>query len=290
MKKTLLAVAVLLLGFMAFSAAAQRVQSVLWQVSGKGLAQPSYLFGTVHTLPPAVLSKFPVQQYLKRAQFGVFEVVGTPLNPAPPKASSTPPWPQPPLDSLFSPHDYAVVDSFFAASPYGSIKPHNNDADLLSMLGAVMMLRHNPDTAQIGLDGSLAEELKRQGKPAFSLDAADDPNISKVTTSYTRLAETIVSIVRDKGDLRYYVPGDSQGTYVKRLAANLQLHEVATGLLKDLTVRRNLRWLPQLKRKMQEGSCFVAVGLGHLKFKDGLIELLRRDGYTLTPVALAKSK
>jgi hypothetical protein len=289
MKKTLL-VLVIGLGFTAFSAAAQRVQSVLWQVSGKGLAQPSYLFGTVHTLPPSVLNKFPVQQYLKRAQFGIFEVVGSPLLAAPPKASSASPRPQPPLDSLFSPPDYAVVDSFFAASPYGSIKPHNNDADLLSMLGATMMLRHNPDTAHTGLDGGIAEELKRLGKPAFRLDADDDPDINKVTTSYTRLAETIVAIIRDKGDLRYYVPGDTKGTYVQHLAANMQLHEEATGLLKDLTVRRNLRWMPQLEQKMREGSCFVAVGLGHLKFKDGLIELLRRNGYTLKPVALAKSK
>lgn len=289
MKKTLLAL-VIGLGFTAFSAAAQRVQSVLWQVSGKGLTQPSYLFGTVHTLPPAVLDKFPVQQYLGRAQFGIFEASGSPLIPAPPPNSSTLPPHQPPLDSLFSPRDYALVDSFFAASPYGGIKAHNNDADLLSMLGATMMLKQNPDTAQIGLDGSLAQEMRRLGKPAFSLDADDDPDISKVTTSYTHLAETIVAIIKEKDEQRYYVPGDSKGTYLKRLAVNLQLHEAATGLLKDLTVRRNLRWMPQLEQKMREGSCFVAVGLGHLKFKDGLIELLRRDGYTLTPVALAKSK
>ena len=30
----------------------------------------------------------------------------------------------------------------------------------------------------------------------------------------------------------------------------------------------------------------VAVGAGHLVGKDGLIELLRRDGYTVEPVTL----
>ena len=268
-------------------ACAQRLQSVLWEVSGKGLQRPSYLFGTVHTLPPAVLDKFPVKQYMGQVQFGVFEVVGSPINPAPPKMSSALQRPQPPLDSLFSPPDYAVVDSFFTASPYGSIKPHNRDTDLLSMLGATMMLKQNPDTAQMGLDTGIAEEMKRLGKPAFRLDADDDPDINKVATSYTHLADAIVALIREKDDQRYSVPGDSKGTYLTRLAVDLQLHAAATGLTKDLTNRRNLLWVPQLEQKMQEGPCFVAVGLGHLKFKGGLIRLLRRQGYKLTPVALA---
>ncbi|WP_429538012.1 TraB/GumN family protein [Paraburkholderia youngii] len=37
---------------------------------------------------------------------------------------------------------------------------------------------------------------------------------------------------------------------------------------------------------LDEGGAFVLVGVGHLPGRDGLIELLRARGYTVTPVTL----
>ncbi|RZM07774.1 MAG: hypothetical protein EOO88_51215, partial [Pedobacter sp.] len=48
--------------------------------------------------------------------------------------------------------------------------------------------------------------------------------------------------------------------------------------------------LPALEQKMQEGSCFVAVGLAHLQYNDGLIKLLRQKGYKVKQIALPKNK
>lgn len=274
---------------MAFPASAQRRQSVLWEVSGHGLAHKSYLFGTVHTLPPALLDRFPVKQYMSQAQFGVFEVSGSPISPAQPKKNSAPERPQPPLDSLFSKRDYAVVDSFFSASPLGSIKEHNGNADIFAMFYVAMRLKQNPVAEGIAFDESIAEEMKQMGKPIFRLDADDDPDIKAVTTSYAGLAKALVSLIKEKNFEGYFVPGDTKGAYVAHLTADLKLHEEATGLGRDLSVRRNLLWVPQLEQKMREGSCFVAVGFNHLSFKSGLIVLLRQQGYKVKPVPLASS-
>lgn len=273
--------------FVSLTASAQRKQSVLWQVSGKGLQHPSYLLGTVHTLP-AVLDKFPVKQYMRQAQFGVFENKGNPINLATASKPSALERPQPPLDSLFSKREYMLVDSFFTASPLGSIKDHNTDADLVGMVQAVMMLKNNSSTEPISLDTSIALAMRELGKPLFSLDAEDDPDITTFYARHTQLAGLLVALIKDKTKAGPLSASDK--AYLGQLSANLLLDKAAPSTIKDMTVRRNLWWIPQLEQKMQEGSCFVAVGLGHLQYKEGLINLLRGKGYTLKPIALAKNK
>lgn len=275
--------------FTSLSAFAQQEQLVLWKVSGKGLKQSSYLFGTVHTTPFALLEKFPLQPYLAQAQFGVFEVIGRPIAPARPPKASAPARPQPPLDSLFSQKDYALVDSFFAASPLGSIKAHNTDASLQTMMYAAQRLIQNPVTELISLDEGLAQEMKRLKKPLFSLDPADDPDRKAQETDYTFWANGIVFLIRENNKKSHGTSPPTEAAYVAHLSESLQLNQEAPALLRKLTVRRNLVWIPELEQKMQEGACFVAVGLAHLKYKDGLIKLLRQRGYKLKQIALPKN-
>ncbi|OUJ75489.1 TraB/GumN family protein [Hymenobacter crusticola] len=282
---------ILSLVFTSLTASSQVMQSVLWEVSGRGLKDKSYLLGTVHTLSPSLLDKFSVKQYMRKAQFGVFEISGDPIIPAQPKTNGTLERPQPPLDSLFSKQDYALVDSIFSASPLGSIKAHNEDADLLGMLYAVRMLKQTSAAAETsGLDTGIAEEMRRTGKPLFRLDADDDPDRRALETSYTLLANLIVLSIKDKDSKADRAFKENmEAAYIAKLSADLKLNEEATGFMREITVRRNLLWYPQLEQKMKEGSCFVAVGLGHLQYKSGLITLLRQHGYKVKPVTLLKN-
>ena len=51
---------------------------------------------------------------------------------------------------------------------------------------------------------------------------------------------------------------------------------------------RNALWMPRLEQYLQGGDAVVLVGAGHLAGPDGLIALLRRDGYAVQPVLLPK--
>ncbi|MBR4721626.1 MAG: TraB/GumN family protein, partial [Muribaculaceae bacterium] len=51
-----------------------------------------------------------------------------------------------------------------------------------------------------------------------------------------------------------------------------------------LIYSRNENWADQLKAVLPEGGVFIAVGAGHLPGKRGLLNLLREQGYTVTPV------
>ncbi|MEO5892360.1 MAG: TraB/GumN family protein, partial [Ferruginibacter sp.] len=43
-------------------------------------------------------------------------------------------------------------------------------------------------------------------------------------------------------------------------------------------------WVNQLKTIMKTESVFVAVGAGHLVGNEGLISLLKKEGYVLKPI------
>lgn len=52
----------------------------------------------------------------------------------------------------------------------------------------------------------------------------------------------------------------------------------------DLRVGRNKKWIPVIKENVQKSSCLIAVGALHLPGEEGLVQLLREEGYTLKPM------
>jgi uncharacterized protein YbaP (TraB family) len=54
----------------------------------------------------------------------------------------------------------------------------------------------------------------------------------------------------------------------------------------SLLDERNNQWIEQLPKLMKEQSLFVAVGALHLTGESGLVNQLRKKGYTLTPIKL----
>lgn len=50
--------------------------------------------------------------------------------------------------------------------------------------------------------------------------------------------------------------------------------------------QRNENWIPKIEEIITSKSAFIAVGAGHLGGPNGVIRLLEKKGYTLTPVKL----
>jgi uncharacterized protein YbaP (TraB family) len=47
---------------------------------------------------------------------------------------------------------------------------------------------------------------------------------------------------------------------------------------------RNKNWVTQLRDILPQKNIFIAVGAGHLVGENGLISLLKKEGYTLRPI------
>jgi uncharacterized protein YbaP (TraB family) len=49
---------------------------------------------------------------------------------------------------------------------------------------------------------------------------------------------------------------------------------------------RTTQWMPTIVEAMRAGSAFIAVGVTHLGGEQGLVNLLRRQGFTVTPIPI----
>ncbi|MDR6805520.1 uncharacterized protein YbaP (TraB family) [Dyadobacter sp. BE34] len=285
MKRALLLILVAILNC-AVAVFGQDNQSVLWEISGKGLAKPSYLFGTYHVASISVLDSFPqVMRIATSCDFALFETGGSHIGDTPPPIQTA----QPPLDSIFTPAEYAIVDSFFTASSYGSIRQHTNDADLLSMFQVALTIQLGHGNKQDEpFDGLLLNRLSKLNKPVFQLD--DPQEVDNVINGlgYRNIAKMLVDIINDKTAFQQQAPEEAKdlALYSKTLRQPLRLSEEVNVNLGKATIHRNAHWVPKIEEKISEGNCFIAVGFKHLQYKTGLIQLLRNKGYTLNPVNL----
>lgn len=273
----------------------QKAESVLWKISGKHLPQNSYLLGTFHNAPYRLFADFPELKLLMRqCEFGILEKDSNPIGKVEQVAIVTPS-----LDSIFTPREYALVDSFFINSPYGSIRPHNAEASPGAMLQVVLMLKHK-DTRKQEMQFDeyisyfLSDSLKRK---TFGLDESAQMAKDAAKTNYRAIAKMIVfAIAHDVNaddvmpksvfDHRLYVASLTSDMKLKQALGNTEMEQK----IKELTLERNQLWLPKIVAKIQDGPCFIAVGLGHLQYQTGIIQLLRREGYTLQPVKLKKAR
>jgi hypothetical protein len=83
------------------------------------------------------------------------------------------------------------------------------------------------------------------------------------------------------GMLAAWVSGDVEGiarTFNRDLSASPELQQA---LIKN----RNANWSKWIEQRMaQPGEVFIAVGAGHLAGRDSVIDLLKRDGYSVRRV------
>jgi uncharacterized protein len=94
------------------------------------------------------------------------------------------------------------------------------------------------------------------------------------------LDQTLQELREAPSDMRVVVAAWRRGD-AGRLSAILskQYRDFPT-LYRPLVTVRNQHWLPQIEQLLQGGkNCMVVVGALHLVGHDGLLELLRRDGY-----------
>jgi len=79
--------------------------------------------------------------------------------------------------------------------------------------------------------------------------------------------------------INLYKEQDVEGLY-KMMQGDETVAEYEDALL----TTRNKNWIPIMSDLMSKDVTFFAVGAGHLGGPQGVINLLREEGYTLTPI------
>lgn len=283
LKNSLLAICTLLFGI---SASAQDTGSLLWEVSGKGLNKPSYLFGTFHLLCPEELSiAKPALDIIDRCDqvfleldFDDPQLMAQMQSQMGMKDGQT-------VDKLLSEQQFMRLDSQFTKM---SGIPLKLVAGMKPMMLASMLypgvLGCNPSSPE----GEITKKAAEQKKDVQGLETVARQMEVFDQIPYTVQAELLYDYVTN-GDRFARETRDVLDVYKKADLAGMQkiMADPSYGLDKYndiLLVKRNQEWIEKIEKAMKSKPSLFAVGAGHLGGDQGVIALLRKQGYTIKPL------
>jgi len=287
MKNNIIALSLFLICF--FPSQAQ----LLWKVSGNGLKDPSYLFGTHHLIPISFLDSVPdLFKAFNNSEIIVGEMVLSNID-ATAKIQQAAIMPNHiKMTDLLSDVEYKLVDRELKAVLKIGLKEVSimNPTLILSLYEIEMFKKMFGITDDVQSDSYFQLVATEKGKQVVGLETADQ-QISFLfgNGSLERQADILVETIQQK-DSTLKEMSHLDKLYKCGKIEELVILAKQRGKTTDMTDEeyaklidnRNSDWLIKLPKLMKESSSFIAVGAMHLGGENGLIKKLQKAGYKVT--------
>ena len=276
-------------GFSQDTTSTDRTSSLLWEISGKKVKSPSYIFGTMHLIPKdQFLFPESLQEKVRNADLLVMEIGG--------------------LSEQMKGMQLMMLDEgnlfdFFSEDQADSIYDYSeenlgySEEQLNTMFGKMkpfvliqLMTKNAFGESPASYEMSLEKIAKEKEIPVEGLETIEEqmalfdsiPMEDQVEMVMSSLRNADSSAVETQKLIDAYLEQDIDALhrYMQQSESNMETFE------DDFLNKRNENWVPQIKKFVKKNKIFIAVGAGHLGGEKGVIELLRKEGYTLTPVEL----
>lgn len=277
--------------------------TLLWAISGNGLEETSYLFGTIHMIPkedyflPKTVERalsesdrvaFEIDMEEMQDPTVIFSMMGR-LKMQDGKR----------LRDLIEPEEFEMVEDYFdenglPLAMFESWKP----MFLASMVGQ--------DMEDMGLGGlmegegdmksyefELSELAEKGEKETFGLETIDFQLSVFDSIPYEAQAQMLLEAI--DADVNG-AEGDDQFSQMVEMYRRQAISEMVAMIQGEaeeadaynfeefLLTRRNKAWIPLMAEAMVGSPVFFAVGAGHLAGENGVIKLLREAGFTVEGV------
>ena len=284
MKKTITLVTLFLSIF--YSSSQELENALLWEISGNGLEKSSYLFGTIHVTCNATLSEHVKDALNKTSQLALEIDMDDPgmqgkimLNMRM-KENKT-------LKNFVSEEDFVAIDSLFIKKVGMSVKMLQS---MKPSLLSAMFLPSLLDCPMQSIEGELIKVAKEQKEDIKGLETvASQMEIFGLIPYEDQVEELLKSVkdnlLRDKENLVKMLEIYDSENITKMLTLMEDDKENNLGKYTDIMLdKRNKNWIPVIIAYAKEQPTFFGVGAGHLAGENGVIQLLRKEGYTLKPI------
>lgn len=280
----LLTLAILLSIIIPFDGQAQDNNSLLWKVEGNGI-QPSYLLGTLHILPKADFEiKEKVKKAFKEADQIVLELDMDDPSMQADMIKNMMLENGKNLKDYVTDEEYKIIDKALinasgqGMATFGMMKPMT----ISSLLTVNMM---GKETASFEL--SFIKMAAEQKKEILGLETIAEQFAVFDQVPYEEQLDDVVEMITNKAETSELLGGMVNAYKNEDLAAllkliNTQMEDPAE--IEALLDNRNKNWIPKIGKISAEKSTFYGVGAGHLPGKNGVINLLKKAGYKVTPV------
>ena len=270
-------------------------KTLLWEVSGNGLAKPSHLFGTFHLLKEGHLESLDkVRTAFENADGVVVEIVMDSIEMM--QSLSAMFMPDNSLKNLYKAKTYKKLAEKFeevTGQPLAMLNQLKPNAAMLQLVAVYTAAAVGDAAGAEGMpiDAYVAVRGAELGKTVHPLETlAKQMDVLMNSASLEEQAKALEWTIKNLDEVEAsqkllaesYMDQDLDGLE-SLLTQFPQLSDLGMGM-EDLLDKRNDDWMTQLPDLMEQGSQFVAVGALHLVGETGLIEQLRAQGYTVTPI------
>ena len=276
--RSLLSIGFLLL-LMQPAMAQHKPYNLLWRISGKGLSKPSYLFGTMHVkdnrafgfsdsvmLAIKNCQAFALESHpdtLIRKMFETMKETDSTRN----------------IRKLLSKEDYSKLAKRFEEKngyPMGNIDP----IQIESMLKPE---KKKPDDKKTFVDAYLYGLALTMGKDIYGLENTAQ-QFEEIFGSKSDLKSKLLDLIDNDDETELDNTEQLIKVYSTGNLENVYAYMGADQIDDDIIIARNKVMVNSMLERMESQSLFTAVGVAHLPGDNGIISLLKKAGYTLTPV------
>ena len=265
---------------------------LLWEISGNQLKEKSYLFGTHHLIPISFLDSIKgIYPAFNSCENIVGEIIMDDpsiiknLQQAAIITSGET------IKDLLTEEQYTTADSILkdalgvGLNEMRFFKP--------AMIENIYLLtiydKYFQIDADFQIDTYFQKVGKKDGKRLFSLETVDEqikilldrkPLREQAQSLYEMLTSSEKIINQLEVLNRLYLKQDLEELLEYSNNDSMQTPEDKWILLDQ----RNIRWAEQLPKQFEKGSNFIVVGALHLPGENGIINLLKKQGYKIKPV------
>lgn len=266
--------------------AQKRKKSLLWEISGNGLTESSYLYGTIHVICP---DDFELGDHIVEAFANTKELVM--------ELDMTDAGEMSSIQQLMISTEAVDYKGLLTESQYQQLDKKMTERMGVGMeflksmkpfaLSSLMQLTVMECPQPASYETTFMEMASDQGISVFGLESAafqmsifDDIPLEEQMSWITELLDNEAESKEEwKEMLALYKAQDVEG-----LGKSLNDYPEYKKYEDELLTNRNKRWIPQIAEMTKEKSIFVAVGAAHLGGKNGVIKLLKAAGYKVKPV------
>jgi uncharacterized protein YbaP (TraB family) len=261
--------------------------SLLWKIEGPGTPKGSYLFGTMHLIEKQYFI-FPdkLEKLVKKSDQLVMELAGMPnqleaLNLVTLKEGS--------FFDYFTPEQtdtilrWAKSEMKMSEEGFRSTMSKMKPFVVVQMATQIRFMGKTESYEMTFEQIARENEITIKGLETIAQQMAIFDNLSNeqqtemVMEGIRNMEKTLLQTERMQ---KLYVGQNVDSLY-------LMIQEEGGTIAEEMSEfldKRNQNWVPQIKEMIQEKKTFIAVGAGHLGGPNGVIRLLEKEGYTLTPV------
>ncbi|MGB4849718.1 MAG: TraB/GumN family protein [Saprospiraceae bacterium] len=273
--------------------------ALLWKIEIAGQSQPSYLFGTIHMIPKDdYFLPSGLDEAFDKSKQVVFEIdldemsdmgsmMGM-LSNLMMRDGTT-------LKDLLTPQEYTEVSKYFDNMGLPMFLLSKVKPMFLSMLAEVNM---NPEEMQsddiVSYEMNLYDRAQKAQKDVGGLETMQYQMSLFDSIPYKDQAVMLIDAIRSTNTesdmfdqtLDLYLHQDIEAMI--EMVDSSQAGQGA-GYENVLINNRNQNWIPIMSKMMKNGPVFFAVGAGHLAGENGVLSLLKKQGYKVTPVSVYKA-